>query len=490
MAVCSHVQTNSRACNAQMIRHDRACCFGVLHIVYNVRESRVWRCTQSAVTPSALVSHMHDDFEKSLLRPHVVIIGGGFAGLNTAKRLARATVRVTLIDRENHHLFQPLLYQVATAALSPADIATPIRSVLRHQENTDVIMGNARSVDLDKCIVHLKDGQIAYDYLILAIGATHSYFGHDDWRTHAPGLKTIDDALEIRRRVLLAFEEAEREEDEQSRRAKLTFVVVGGGPTGVELAGALKEIAAESIQRDFRHIDTSTARVILIEAAPRLLGGMPDALSHRAKRDLVAMGVEVLLDSPVTSVSDAGVEVGNSSIAAENVFWAAGVRGHDLVERLDVPLDSAGRIVVEPDLTIPGHRNVFAIGDIAHANDDKLDMVPGVAPAAIQMGRYVGGVIARETGNGVAPDHRAPFRYRDKGTIATIGRAKAVASIGRLNLTGFIAWVLWGVVHIAFLIGFRRRVFVLLSWLWNYIVFTKGARLITGDVDPQIKQPR
>ncbi|MCA9289648.1 MAG: NAD(P)/FAD-dependent oxidoreductase [Phycisphaerales bacterium] len=409
-------------------------------------------------------------------RRHVVIVGGGFGGLACAKALARADWRITIVDRENHHLFQPLLYQVATAVLSPADIAAPIRTIVRRQRNTEVVLGQVVAVDVDARRLRLADRTIDYDTLVLATGATHSYFGHDEWQPHAPGLKTIDDALELRRRLLLAFEAAEYEPDPDTRRACLTFVVVGGGPTGVELAGALIEIAARSIPRDFRRIDTTTTKVILVEAGERLLGGMPATLGDRAKTDLEHMGVDVRLRHRVTHIDETGAVVGDERIPAANVFWAAGVTGSALARTLGVPLDPAGRVIVDPDLTVPGHPELFVIGDLAHVEDPATGTtVPGIAPAAMQMGRHVAATLRRR------PDaDRPPFRYRDTGTMATIGRNRAVAAIGGRRFTGLVAWLLWSLVHVYFLIGFRRRMFVMLSWAWNYVVFAKGARLITG----------
>lgn len=414
--------------------------------------------------------------------PHVVVVGGGFAGLEATRRLRKAPVRITLVDRHNYHLFQPLLYQVATAALSPADIAYPIRSVFRSQANVSVRLAEVTAVDLEHRTVATTTGSLEYDYLVLAAGATHSYFGHDDWMSAAPGLKTIDDALEIRRRILLAFEEAEQEPIEQARRAKLTFVIVGGGPTGVEMAGAIKEIAARSIPRDFRRIDTKTTRVILVEAGPRLLLAMDEALGRRAARDLEAMGVEVRVNSQVTAVDKHGVTIGDERLAAENVFWAAGVQASPLAKSLGVPLDRNGRVIVGPDLSPPDHREAFVLGDLAQVIDPLTQkMVPGVAPAAIQMGRYVASVIRREVTQPAAAGERPPFVYRDKGTMATIGRARAVATVAGRHFTDFVAWLMWSLLHVTFLIGFRNKLFVMLSWAWNYVLWRKTARLITGN---------
>ncbi len=426
-------------------------------------------------------------------RPLVLIVGGGFGGLSAAKRLKRAPVRIYLADQQNYHLFQPLLYQVATAALSPAEIAQPIRQILRGQRNLRVGMRQITGVDLDRRVVTFPGGEGRYDYLVLACGATHSYFGNEHWQRKAPGLKTIDDALEIRRRILLAFEAAEQEEDEAARRARLTFIVVGGGPTGVEMAGAIRQIAAEALPRDFHHISTHTTRVILLEAGPRLLPMMHPQSSQRAQRDLQAMDVEVRLDSRVTDVDTHGVMIGDERLAAGNVIWAAGVKAAPLAQTLGVPLDAAGRVPVAPDLSIPGYPQVFVIGDLAAVNDpDTAEPVPGLAPAAMQMGRFVADIISRETKapNPAAAPARPAFRYRDKGRMATIGRARAVAEIAGRRFGGLLAWLLWSAVHVAFLVGFRNKLFVLLNWLWHHTFFASGARLITGAQQVPVKRLR
>ncbi len=402
----------------------------------------------------------------------VLILGGGFAGLAAARALRRAPASITLVDRRNHHLFQPLLYQVATAMLSPAHIAAPIRRVLRTQRNARVILADVRSIDLDRRLVHAGDLALPYDVLIVATGATHSYFGRDEWANLAPGLKSVDDALDIRRRFLLAFEAAERERDPDRRRAFLTFVIVGAGPTGVELAGAMAEVARRAIPRDFRAIDTSLARVVLVEARDRVLPSFPPDLSERARTDLQRLGVEVRTDQRVSSIDERGVLIDDERIDATNVVWAAGVAASPVGAMLAVPLDHAGRVIVEPDLSIPGRPEVFVIGDLAHAADTRGNPIPGLAPAALQMGRHVAKALT--TGR------RLPFRYRDKGTLATIGRARAVAAIGRARYTGLPAWLLWSLVHIVYLIGFRNRFFVMASWAWEYLIFERGARLITG----------
>jgi NADH dehydrogenase len=410
------------------------------------------------------------------LLPHVVIIGGGFGGLYAARTLSGAAVRITLIDRHNYHLFQPLLYQVATAALNPSDIAAPIRAVLNRQQNTSVILGDVATIDAAQKFVHLADGAvIAYDYLIVATGATHSYFGHPEWERLAPGLKTIDDALEIRRRVLLAFEAAERESDPAVQEALLTFVIVGAGPTGAELAGALSEIARQTMLRDFRRINPSSARVILVEGKDRVLPVYPEKLSEKARRQLERLGVEVITNAVVTSLSEKEVCIGDRTIPARTVLWAAGVEASPLARSLGVPLDRAGRVLVNDDLTIPGHDDVFVIGDLAAAKFGD-GFVPGVAPGAIQEGVHA----ARNIEYALAGKPRKPFRYWDKGSLATIGRAAAVADFGFLKLSGFIAWFAWLAIHILFLIGFRNRFLVITQWAWAYLTYQRGARLITG----------
>lgn len=418
----------------------------------------------------------------------IVILGGGFGGLYAAKRLRNANARVTVVDRRNYHLFQPLLYQVATAALNPSDIAYPIRAVVARQKNTNVILGEAVAIDPARKIVKLADGEIEYDYLIVATGATHSYFNHPEWEPSAPGLKTIEDALEIRRRVLIAFEEAERESDRQRQAAWLTFVIVGGGPTGVELAGALSEIARHTMLRDFRTINPSSARVILAEGRDRVLPAYPPDLSRKAEEQLRALGVEVITNAVVTSVSQTNVEmrVGagaparpgagetpapTRTIETRTVLWAAGVQASPIARTLGVPLDRAGRVLVNDDLTIPGHPEVFVIGDLAALKEP----VPGVAPAAIQEGVHA----ARNIERMMRAAPMRPFHYRDKGSLATIGRAAAVADFGRVHISGFFAWFAWLAVHIFFLIGFRNRVLVILQWAWAYLTYQRGARLIT-----------
>ena len=408
--------------------------------------------------------------------PHVVVVGGGFGGLYAARVLAGKPVRVTLLDRRNHHLFQPLLYQVATAALNASDIAAPLRSVLRRAKNITVLMAQVDRVDLaDRCLV-LDRGEIRYDAVILAVGASHSYFGHEDWEQYAPGLKSLEDALEIRRRVLLAYELAEREHDAAEREALLTFVVVGGGPTGVELAGALAEIARRTIARDFRSIDPTAARVLLLEGGPRVLAAFPEPLSRRAQESLERIGVEVRTRSVVTQVTADAVWLGGEQIRTRTVLWAAGVAASPLNRTLGVALDRSGRVSVEPDLSIPKHPEAFAIGDMSVVRDTSGTALPGLAPVAMQQGaRAADNVLRRLSGRPTRP-----FRYHDRGIMATIGRAAAVADIRGLRLSGLIAWLAWLLVHITFLIGFRNRLLVLFEWAWAYVSWHRGARLITG----------
>lgn len=408
--------------------------------------------------------------------PHVVIVGGGFGGLYAARALAGRPVRVTLLDRRNYHLFQPLLYQVATAALNPSDIATPLRSILRKAANVTVLLAQVDRVELDHRRLVLDRGEMAYDGLVLAVGASHSYFGHEDWALLAPGLKSLEDALEIRRRVLLAYEAAEREQDGAEQRALLTFVVIGGGPTGVELAGALGEISRQTIARDFRVIDPTKARIILLEGGPRILSTYPESLSGRAQAQLERIGVEVRTRAMVTRVTPDAVWLGGEQIRCRTVLWAAGAAAAPLGNTLGVPLDRVGRVLVEPDLSIPGHPEAFVIGDLCAFLHQTGAPLPGLAPVAIQQGRAAAeNVLQRLAGRPTRP-----FHYRDKGSMATIGRAAAVAVIGRVQLSGLPAWVAWLLVHIISLIGFRNRVLVLLQWGWAYVSWQRGARLITG----------
>jgi NADH dehydrogenase len=409
--------------------------------------------------------------------PRVVIVGAGFGGLWAAKTLAEAPVELIVIDRENYHLFQPLLYQVATAGLSPADIAAPIRGIVGRYPNATVILGTVDGVDKVKRTVSLEGGRrVPYDYLVLATGARHAYFGHDDWEPFAPGLKRIEDATEIRRRILLAFELAENETDEAERRRLMNLVVVGGGPTGVELAGAIAELARRALAKDFHHIDPRAARIILVEAGPRVLATMPEDLSADAKKRLERLGVEVRLGAPVTAVDADGVTIATERIEARTVLWAAGVAASAAGEWLDAERDNVGRVKVAPDLSLPGHPEIFVIGDTAHVSQDGKP-VPGVAPVAKQEGAYVGKLIAARVGGGAPPP---PFRYRDYGNLATIGRKAAVIDFGWIHLRGFIAWMIWTLAHVYYLIGFRNRLVVALNWLWAYFTFQRGARLIVG----------
>jgi len=412
------------------------------------------------------------------MAPQVLILGGGFGGLYAAKALRNAPVRVTVVDRRNHHLFQPMLYQVATAGLNPSDIASPIRSILRGSKNTEVCLAEAAAVDVAARQVRFTDGSTqSYDYLIVATGARHSYFGHDQWEPLAPGLKSLEDALEIRRRVLLAFEHAERETDAVRRHAFLTFVVVGGGPTGVEMAGAVAEIRRYALRRDFRHIDPGEATVLLLEGGPRLLSSYPPSLSDEAKHELRRLGVEVRTETLVTDIRPGSVGAAGWVIPTHTVIWAAGNTASPLLKTLGTPLDGAGRAIVEPDCTIPGHPEVFVLGDAAAFNHQEGGTLPGVCPVAIQMGEYA----ARAIRGDLAGRPRRPFRYWDKGQLAVIGRGQAVADIRRLHFGGFVAWLAWIFVHIFFLIGFRNRVMVLLEWAWSYLTYSRGARLITGE---------
>jgi NADH:ubiquinone reductase (H+-translocating) len=411
-------------------------------------------------------------------RPKVVIVGAGFGGLQAAKALSRVAADVTVIDRQNHHCFQPLLYQVATAALSPAEMAWPIRHILRNQENATVLMAEVRSIDTDGRVVYTDSISVPYDYLVLATGATHSYFGHDEWAEVAPGLKRIEDATRIRRRILIAFEQAEFATDAIERRRLLTFAIVGGGPTGVEMAGAISEVARQSLAKDFRHIDPTAARIVLIEAGPRIMPTLPENLSDYVRRTLGNKGVEVMTSTRVTACDACGVELEHGRLDAGTVIWAAGVVASPAARWLNAEHDRAGRVLVNPDLSVPGHRNVFVIGDTA-AVADQPD-IPGTAPPAKQMGAYVGRLIAARVAGQTPPP---PFRYRHLGDLATIGRHAAVVKLGRLELTGFLGWLFWSLVHIYFLIGVRDRFIVAFTWLWDYVTFQRGARLIT-EVPP------
>ena len=418
-------------------------------------------------------------------KPRVVIVGGGFGGLNAARALARAPVQITLVDRRNHHLFQPLLYQVATAALNPSDIAIPIRRILRKQENVEVLLAEARTLDLSARVVGLDEGSLHYDYLIVATGARHSYFGNEAWTPFAPGLKSIGDALEIRRRVLSAFELAERERDPALREAWLTFVVVGAGPTGVELSGALCEIAQHALASDFRRINPAQARVILLEGSDRVLPPYPPDLSEKARRQLVRLGVDVRTGQKVTSIDSEGVDIGDARIETRTVLWAAGVKGSGFGRALGVPLDRNGRALVGSDLALAGHPEVFVVGDLASLTQDGAP-VPAVAPAAMQEARHA----AKNLERAIRGEPPLPFRYRNKGSLATVGRTAAVAQLGRTHLSGAVAWLAWLGLHLMFLVGFRNRVIVVLQWAWSFVSYDRGARLITGPLHRAPDQPR
>jgi NADH dehydrogenase len=417
----------------------------------------------------------------------VVVVGAGFGGLNAAISLAGANVKITVIDKQNFHTFQPLLYQVATAGLSPGEIAEPIRTILRKHKNVEVLMAEVFGFDLERQVVQTTGQEIPYDSLIVAAGASHAYFGHDEWRTWAPGLKTIEDALEIRRRVLLAFELAERRAAAGEAIEPLNFVVVGAGPTGVELAGTLAEICQHSLAGDFRLIDPRKTRIHLVEGGPHVLPAYPEDLSRSAVEQLQRLGVEVLTSTMVSKIQAGSVYMGETRMDAAVILWAAGVAASSLGKKLGVPVDRAGRVLVQPDLSIPNHPEVFVIGDLAALKDKSGKLLPGVAPVAILEGRFVGKLIrreiaSRETSNG-RPASRAPFHYWDKGSLATIGRAAAVAQFGRIHISGFMAWLAWLFIHIFFLIGFQNRVLVMIQWAWSYFTYERGARLITGSTD-------
>ncbi|MDD2764662.1 MAG: NAD(P)/FAD-dependent oxidoreductase [Opitutaceae bacterium] len=413
-------------------------------------------------------------------RPHIVVLGAGFGGLTFAKKFPSGLARLTVIDRQNHHLFQPLLYQVAAAGLAAPDIAQPIRSILRDQPDVTVLMTEARAVDLATRTVTLDHGALTYDYLIFAPGGLTSYFGHPEWERHAPGLKTIDDALRIRRQVLLAFERAETETDAARREQLMTIVIVGGGPTGVELAGTFAELARVVLRRDFEHIDPARARVILVEGGPRVLPAFPETLSASARRQLTQLGVGVRTGTLVKAIREGEVELAAETIRTANIIWAAGVAASPLTRSLGVETDRAGRLKVAPDLSLPGHPEVFALGDSVNLVDRNGVAVPGIAPAAMQMGAHAAKLVASAIRNDSRNAPRAAFVYWDKGTMATIGRSAAVAQIGRLRFSGWPAWAAWLGVHLIFLIGFRNRLSVFLQWVYSYWTYRRGARLITG----------
>jgi len=418
-------------------------------------------------------------------QPQVVIIGAGFGGLEAAKKLACKDVRLTVIDRTNYHLFQPLLYQVATAALSPADIAAPIRGILSKCKNVEVVLAEVESVDVETRKVKTKDQVFDYDYLILATGARHSYFGHDEWEKLAPGLKSLEDAVELRRRILLAFEFAERTTDEAARKAAMTFVVIGGGPTGVEMAGAIAEISRYTLAKDFRHIDPSEARVILIEGTPRLLAAYPPDLSQSARKQLIDLGVDVRTGARVTDITESGVKLDREFIPCRVKIWAAGNNASFVGKTLIAPVDRVGRVIVNDDLTIPGHPEVQVIGDLANFSHQTGEPLPGVSPVAMQQGRQAARNILRM----IRGEKPQPFRYFDKGSMATIGRNKAVADLKFFHLSGLLAWLAWLFVHIIFLVGFRNRLLVLIQWAWAYLTFDKGARLITRNFQSEHRPP-
>ncbi len=409
--------------------------------------------------------------------PHVVIIGGGFGGLSAARSLAGQNVRITLLDRKNHHTFQPLLYQVATAGLSPGDIAAPIRWILRGHKNVQVLLGEVTDIDLTARRVKLRDAEVPYDYLLVAAGATHSYFGRDEWEPFAPGLKTLEDATEIRRRVLLAFELAERQAAEGEGQIALNFVIIGAGPTGVELAGTLAEISRRALAHEFHSIVPSKTRIILLEGGPRVLPAYPEDLSRSAEQQLRRLGVDVHTSTKVTGVEADAVYIGQERLPAAVILWAAGVSGSPLGKKLGAPTDRAGRVLVAPDLSIPGYSEVFVIGDLAALKDERGKWLPGLAPVAIQQGRAVARSIEADLHNRA----RRPFHYVDKGTLATIGRSAAVGQIKKLHFSGLLAWLAWLFVHIFYLIGFRNRVMVMIQWAWSYFTYERGARLITGS---------
>jgi NADH dehydrogenase len=410
-------------------------------------------------------------------RSRVLIVGAGFGGLLAARTLARYPVQITLVDRQNFHTFQPLLYQVATAGLSPGEIAAPIRWIMRGHRNVEVLMSEVRDFDLARRTVKLEDGEVGYDYLIVAAGASHAYFGHDEWEPFAPGLKTIEDALEIRRRMLLAFELAERQAASNKEQVQLNFVVVGGGPTGVELAGTLAEIARQVLANEFHSIDPKRTRIILLEGGPRVLPAYPEDLSRSAEEQLRHLGVEVHTSALVTQVVPGAVKMGETRLPAAVTLWAAGVAASPLGKKLGSPLDRAGRVLVNPDLSLPGHPEVFVIGDLAALKDDDGKWLPGVAPVAMQEGKAT----AHNIGSELRGELRKNFHYWNKGNLATIGRAAAVADFGKIHISGFLAWLSWLFVHIFFLIGFRNRLIVLIQWAWSYLTYERGARLITGD---------
>lgn len=420
-------------------------------------------------------------------RPHVVIVGAGFGGLETAKALGSEDVRVTIIDKRNHHLFQPLLYQVAMAGLAPSEIAIPIRSVLSKHANIEILMGEVVDLDLDRQEIDLEDGErIGFDFLVFAVGAKNFYFGHDEWAEHATGLKSLEDAIEIRRRVLLAFERAEREADPEERRRLLTFAIIGGGPTGVELAGALSELSRHVLARDYHRVDADEVRVVLVEGLDRVLGGFAPELSESAKKQLEELNVELRLGKNVSKIDEDGVEIGDERIETRTVVWGAGVAPVGLARHLDTPLDDRGRVIVEDDCSIPTYPEAFAIGDVARFEAEDGSVLPGVSPVAMQQARYVADLIIRRTPKAA----RRRFEYLDKGMMATIGRSRAVAQTKRLRMSGPLAWLAWLFIHLWYLVGFKNRIFVLMQWVFSYAAYRRGARLITGQSHRSTKSPR
>lgn len=415
----------------------------------------------------------------------IVILGGGFGGINAAKTLGNSKLDVWVIDKTNHHLFQPLLYQVASAALSPGDIAIPIREILSPYENITVLMGEVNAIDKHKKIIHMRNGdQISFEYLIVALGARHSYYGKDQWEQYAPGLKTLADALKIRERILMSFEIAERSDRISEAEKYLNFVIIGGGPTGVEMAGAIAEIAYETMLKNFRRIDTTKTKIYLVEGSSHILPAYPETLTAKAQKYLESYGVHVIAGKRVTSVTDEGVEIDGKIIPAKNILWAAGNQASPILKTLEVPTDKQGRVIVEADLTIPGHPEIFVIGDAACAMDKKGVPLPGLAPVAVQQGRYVAHILRKR----IAKENRPPFQYFDKGSMATVGKTKAIGMFGSIQFSGFIAWLAWCFVHILYLIGFRNRLIVLTQWLFCYFSPQRGARLINRSLDEELSK--
>ena len=437
--------------------------------------------TATAASTTQTTLDKRNEQNPPAVQPRIVIVGAGFGGLKAAQALSSANARVTVIDRQNHHLFQPLLYWVATAGLSPADISSPIRSILRRQKNTEVVMAEVTGVDLAQQRVLMGEHAVPYDYLVLATGAHDNYFGHPEWEQYAPGLKSIVDATSIRRQILLAFEAAEIETDPQKIRSLLTFVLVGAGPTGVEMSGAIAELAHKALTSDFRHIDTKSSRILLVEAAPRILATFPESLARKSKRKLERMGVEVREGSAVEQVEEHGVVVGGEYIEAHNIIWSAGVSASPAGKWLGAEVDRAGRVKVESDLSVPGYPNVFVIGDTASVTQNSKPL-PGVAPVAMQAGRYVASLILQRI---AGKELHKPFHYLNKGNLATVGRSYALVDLGIVRMTGFLAWVTWLVVHIFYLIGFRNRAVALFQWAWTYLTYHRGARLITLERNQQ-----